>query len=192
MVPAALRSLTRSSRVVLGWLLTVLMTIDTPRGAILHGAPVRVRLRVILCFFHLRINGFHLLTKLLGDDLLAHSSLVYVYNLVPDILGQLFGLGHGEFGSKLIDCFCGQVAFSTGKKLRLWAIPFKRVLLISATYLYKRHMAARHLADWSGIKYLFHSSKCKSIYNFFLNVFFSISFVVILCLTVQIKLQLKL
>ncbi len=55
MVPAALRSLTRSSRVVLGWFLTVLMIIETPRGEILHGAPVRGRLTVILCFFHLRI-----------------------------------------------------------------------------------------------------------------------------------------
>ncbi len=55
MVPAALRSLTRSSRVVLGWFLTVLMIIETIRGEILHGAPVRGRLTVILCFFHLRI-----------------------------------------------------------------------------------------------------------------------------------------
>ncbi len=55
MVPDALRSLTRSSCVVLGWFLTVLMIIETPRGEILHGAPVRGRLTVILCFFHLRI-----------------------------------------------------------------------------------------------------------------------------------------
>ncbi len=55
MVPAALRSLTRSSRVVLGWFLTVLMIIETPRGEILHGAPDRGRLTVILCFYHLRI-----------------------------------------------------------------------------------------------------------------------------------------
>ncbi len=55
MVPAALRSLKRSSRVILGWLLTILMIIETPRGEILHGAPVRGRLTVILCFFHLRI-----------------------------------------------------------------------------------------------------------------------------------------
>ncbi len=44
MVPAALRSLTRSSRAVLGWFLTVLMIIETPRGEILHGAIVRGRL----------------------------------------------------------------------------------------------------------------------------------------------------
>ncbi len=55
MVPAALRSLIRSSRVVLGWFLTVLMIIENPRGEILHGAPVRRRLTVILSFFHLRI-----------------------------------------------------------------------------------------------------------------------------------------
>ncbi len=55
MVPAALRSLTRSSRVVLGWFLTVLTIIETPRGEILHGAPVRGRLIVILCFFYLQI-----------------------------------------------------------------------------------------------------------------------------------------
>ncbi len=55
MVPAALRSLTRSSRLDLGWFLTVLMIIETPRGEILHGVPVRGRLTVILCFFHLRI-----------------------------------------------------------------------------------------------------------------------------------------
>ncbi len=41
----------------------------------------------------------HILTKLLSDVLVAHSNLVYVNNLVPDILGQLFCLGHGgEFG----------------------------------------------------------------------------------------------
>ncbi len=55
MVPAALSSLTRSSRVVLGWFLTVLMIIETPRGEILHRALVRGRLTVILCFLLLRI-----------------------------------------------------------------------------------------------------------------------------------------
>ncbi len=46
MVPAALRSLTRSSRVILGWFLTVLRIIETPRGEILHAAPDRGRLTV--------------------------------------------------------------------------------------------------------------------------------------------------
>ncbi len=56
MVPAALRSLKRSSRVVLGWFLTVLMITETPRGEILHGAPDRGRLTVI--FFHFPIIHF--------------------------------------------------------------------------------------------------------------------------------------
>ncbi len=55
MVPAFLRSLIRSSRIVLGWFLTVLMIIETPWGDILRGAPDRGRLTVILCYFHLWI-----------------------------------------------------------------------------------------------------------------------------------------
>ncbi len=54
-VPALFRSLIRSSRVVLGWSLTFLRIIDTPRGEILHGAPIWGRLTVILNFFHFRI-----------------------------------------------------------------------------------------------------------------------------------------
>ncbi len=49
MVPAALSLLIRSSRVVLGLFLTVLMITETPRGEILHGAPVRGRLIVFFC-----------------------------------------------------------------------------------------------------------------------------------------------
>ncbi len=54
-VLALFRSLTRSSCVVLGWSLTFLRIIDTPRGEILHGAPVWRRLSVILNFFHFLI-----------------------------------------------------------------------------------------------------------------------------------------
>ncbi len=80
------------------------MIIETPRGEILNGAPVpRPReidsYFVFLPFAKNRTNCCHLLTKLLGDGRVAHSSLVLVYNLVTDIFGQLFGLGHaGEFG----------------------------------------------------------------------------------------------
>ena len=63
------------------------MIIDTPQGEILRGAPDRGRLMVIFCCL--------LLTKLLADGLVAHSSLVQVYNLVPNVLRQLFGLAHG-------------------------------------------------------------------------------------------------
>ncbi len=54
-VPALFKSLTRSSCVVLGWSLTFLRIIYTPQGEILHGAPVRARLTVILNFFHFLI-----------------------------------------------------------------------------------------------------------------------------------------
>ncbi len=50
-VPTALRSLTSSFRVVLGWSLTFLMIILTPWGKILHGAPDRGQLMVVLYFF---------------------------------------------------------------------------------------------------------------------------------------------
>ncbi len=49
------RSLTRSPRVVLGFLLTVLVIILTPRGEILRGAPDRGRLSVVLYVFHFLI-----------------------------------------------------------------------------------------------------------------------------------------
>ncbi len=49
------RSFTRSPRVVLGFLLTVLVIILTPRGEILRGAPDRGRLSVVLYVFHFLI-----------------------------------------------------------------------------------------------------------------------------------------
>ncbi len=103
MVPAALRSLTRSSRVVLGWFLTILMISETPDLACSTRPKEIDSYFVFLSFANNSTNCCPLLPKLLGDGLVAHSSLVYVYNLVPDILGQLFGLGHGgEFGIWLI------------------------------------------------------------------------------------------
>ncbi len=52
LVPALCRS---SPRVVLGFLLTVLVIILTPRGEILHRAPDRGRLSVVLYVFHFLI-----------------------------------------------------------------------------------------------------------------------------------------
>ncbi len=54
-VPALCRSFTRSPRVVLGFLLTVLVIILTPRGEILRVAPDRGRLSVVLYVFHFLI-----------------------------------------------------------------------------------------------------------------------------------------
>ncbi len=55
LVPALCRSFTRSPRVVLGFLLTVLVIILTPRCEILRGAPDRGRLSVVLSVFHFLI-----------------------------------------------------------------------------------------------------------------------------------------
>ena len=112
-VPALFRSLTRSCRVVLGWFLTLLMIIDAPQGEILHGAPDRGWLTVILNFFYFLIiaPSCCLLTKLFAYCPVAHPSLVQVYNYIPDVLTQLSGLGHcGEVGV-CFDWVCGQVSF---------------------------------------------------------------------------------
>ncbi len=55
LVPALCRSFTRPPCVVLGFLLTVLVIILTPRGEILRGAPDRGRLSVVLYVFHFLI-----------------------------------------------------------------------------------------------------------------------------------------
>ncbi len=55
LVSALCRSFTRSPCVVLGFLLTVLVIILTPRGEILRGAPDRGRLSVVLYVFHFLI-----------------------------------------------------------------------------------------------------------------------------------------
>ncbi|MEQ2300378.1 hypothetical protein AMECASPLE_024844 [Ameca splendens] len=50
-------------------------------------------------------NSCCLLTKLLGYFPVDHPSLVQVYYLIPDVLTQLSGLGHGgEVGVCLIEC----------------------------------------------------------------------------------------
>src|SRR4029434_8677183 len=45
---------------------------------------------VLLPFTNNRTNSC-----LLADGFVTHSSLVQVYNLISDVLGQLFGLAHG-------------------------------------------------------------------------------------------------
>lgn len=94
-VPAAFKSLRNTSYVVLSWSTTFLMVILTPWGNILHGARDQRYLVAILHFFHFRIISCHLLTKLHVDGLVAHSSFVQVYSLVPDVLWQLISLARG-------------------------------------------------------------------------------------------------
>lgn len=53
LAPALCRQFTRSSVELLGFLVTVIVIILTPRGEILHGAPYRGILSVVLHVFHL-------------------------------------------------------------------------------------------------------------------------------------------
>lgn len=97
-VPTAFRSWINSSGVVLCRPTTFLMIILTPW-------PMRVTdghfifipfpnycTNSCQCQFHFIYIVF---TKLLADGILAHSSLMQVYNLVPDVLWQLFDVAHG-------------------------------------------------------------------------------------------------
>ena len=45
---------------------------------------------MLLPFTNNRTNSCLLLTKLLADGFVTHSSLVQVYNLISDVLGQLY------------------------------------------------------------------------------------------------------
>src|SRR4029434_8329408 len=97
-VPAALRSFTSSPCVVLGYFCSFRMITDTAQGNILHGAPDLERLTVVWCCLHLRIIApivVRFSPSCLPMFFLTHSSLVQVYNLISDVLGQLCGLAHG-------------------------------------------------------------------------------------------------
>ena len=50
---------------------------------------------MLLPFTNNRTNSCLLLTKLLADGFVTYSSLVQVYNLISDVLGELFCLAHG-------------------------------------------------------------------------------------------------
>ena len=113
-VPVALRSLTSSCHLVLGCSLTFFIIRFTPRWEILCGAPDQERLIVNWCFFHFLIItptvDYFSLSCL--PCLVAHSSLVRVYNLVPDVLRQFFCLAHcGVIRFWFIEGFCELVSF---------------------------------------------------------------------------------
>ncbi len=124
-VPVLFRSLTRSSRVVLGWPLTFRRVIDTPRGEILHWSPSPREIDSHLEFLPFSNNCANIgcfLTKLFAYCPVAHPSLVQVYNFVPSVLRQLFGLAHsGEFESDWFSVWTG--VFYTSNE-------FKQVQLI--------------------------------------------------------------
>ncbi len=103
MVPAALRSLTRSSLVVLGWFLAVLMITETPRGKIVHGAQVRGRLTVQTWWWS--CSPFQPCVGLQSWTVLWSWPCWRVWNLIDWLL------------------LCG--VFYTGNKLRLGVLPLR-------------------------------------------------------------------
>ncbi len=141
MVPAALRLLTRSSFIVLGWFLTVSHDHSSSTMWDLAWSLIQREIGsyfVFLPFANNHTNCCHLLTKLLDNGLVDHSSLALVYNPWTALWSWPWWRVWN-----LIDW------------LLLWTgifytcnSPFKRVLLIWAPYLYKRHPVARNLADW--------------------------------------------
>ncbi len=120
-IPNALRSLTSYSHVVRGWFLTFLMIIltmqDLARSS--RSRPIDGCF-LFLPFLNNRNNSCLLLTKLLADGLVAHSSLVQVSNLAPDVLWQLFGLGHGigEVGMEDTDSMDRSLLFTQWAEIR--------------------------------------------------------------------------
>ncbi len=113
LVPALCRSFTRSPRVVLGFLLTVLVIILTLRGEILHGAPDRGRLSVVLYVFHFLIiaptvDFFTPSCLPIADS--VFPAWCRSTNFVSGVLWQLFGLGHSGVWSVTV-WGCGQVSF---------------------------------------------------------------------------------
>ncbi len=125
--------------VVLGWFLTVLMITETPRGEILHGAPVRGRLTVILCFFHLWI---------ITPTVINFSPSCWRWSSSP--FQPCVGPWHPW--TDLWSWPWWRV-WNRIDWLLLWTGVLYTGVIISAPYLYKRLLGARNLADWWGIKY---------------------------------------
>ncbi len=113
LVPALCRSFTRSPRVVLGFLLTVLVIIFDPTGWDLAWSPrSREIISGLVClpFSNTCSHSWFLHTKLLTYCRFSLPSLVQVYNFVSGVLWLLFGLGHSGVWSVTV-WGCGQVSF---------------------------------------------------------------------------------
>ncbi len=108
-VPALFRSLTKSSRVVLGWLIPHLSQdhwYSTRRDLAWRHSPREIDSHLeFLPFSNNYTNSCCLLTELFAYCPVAHPILVQVYNFVSSVLRQLFGLVHsGVVGVRLIEC----------------------------------------------------------------------------------------
>src|SRR4029434_8375882 len=101
---------------------------------------------VLLPFTNNRTNSCLLLTKLLADGFVTHSSLVQVYNLISDVLGQLFCLAHcGEVEGVKYDSLDRFLLYTSPVEIRCTLFGLMRANL-GAFWAHNWSLGARILA----------------------------------------------
>src|SRR4029434_1466858 len=161
-VPAALRSFTSSPCVVLGLSCTFRMITDTARD--LAWSPRQRAIDscwVLLPFANNCTNSSLLFTQLLADGFVAHYSLVQVYNLISDVLGQLFGLAHGgEVEGVKYDSLDRCLLYTSPVEIRCTLLGLMRTNLC-ASWAHNWSLGARILAVCFGVQILIFCIKYK-------------------------------
>lgn len=112
MTSALFRYLTKSPGAVRGWILTLLMVIDSPRGEIFI-EPQSEEDPVIFSFFHFVILSNSCFSQRCSNCFSAHRSLVHVCNLVPSVHWQLSALHQWRREDELTNLW-GPVFFLVG------------------------------------------------------------------------------
>src|SRR4029434_5840213 len=103
---------------------------------------------VLLPIANNRTNSCLLLTKLLAGGFVAHSSLVQVYNLISDVLGQLFGLAHGgEVEGVKYDSLDRFILYMSPVEIRCTLLGLMRTNLC-ASWAHNWSVGARIVAVW--------------------------------------------
>src|SRR4029434_11297967 len=159
-VPAALRSFTSSPCVVLGLFCTFRYR---TRGYLAWSPRPRAidSCLVLLPFTNNRTNSCLLLTKLLADGCVTHSSLVQVYNLITDVLGQLFGLAHGgEVEGVKYDSLDRFLLYTSPVEIRCTLLGLMRTNMC-ASWAHNWSLGARILAVCLGVQILIFCIKYK-------------------------------
>ena len=109
---------------------------------------------VLLPLTNNRTNSCLLLTKLLD------SSLVQVYNLISDVLGQLFGLAHGEIEGVKYDSLDRFLLYTSPVEIRCTLLGLMRTNLC-ASWAHNWSLRARILAVCLGVQILIFCIKYK-------------------------------
>src|SRR4029434_6401110 len=136
---------------------------------------------VLLAFTNNRTNSCLLLTKLLADGFVTHSSLVQVYNLISDVLGQLFGLAHGgEVEGVKYDSLDRFLLYTSPVGIRCTLLGLMSNLC--ASWAHNWSLGARILAVCLGVRILIFCIKYKEKNtNTCYKMQFSVFFLLIFC-----------